>query len=321
LVAPVSPLIVASANASVGIAAGMAVLRGGGSALDAVVTTVREVEADPDDHSVGFGGLPNLLGEVELDASIMDGHTLATGAVAALKGYQEAIDLARIVMEELPHVLIVGSGAERLAREYGLTPRELLTPAAKAIWASRLDLADVHDPYRERMRALVGRLSRDPERPLDGHGTVNVIARDASGNLASGVSTSGWAWKFPGRVGDSPIIGAGNFADNRNGAAACTGRGEMAQRCCTAHSVVAFMRCGATLVEALRMAVSDLHQLEDPYRGEVNIVAVDRDGHHAAAATVPDRVYIAMTGEMTNYVTLDREYVPPPVPPAAAAER
>src|SRR4051794_16532071 len=115
-------------------------------------------------------------------------------------------------------------------------------------------------------------------RPLDGHGTVNVIATDTLGNIASGVSTSGWAWKFSGHVGDLPIIGTGNFADNRYGAAACTGRGEMAQRCCTAHSVVAFMRCGATLVEELRMAVSELHQLEDPYRSEVNFVAVDRDG-------------------------------------------
>jgi beta-aspartyl-peptidase (threonine type) len=308
----VSPLIAASSNARVGITSGMEILRGGGSALDAVAATVRLVEANPDDHSVGYSGLPNLLGEVELDASIMDGHTLASGAMAALTGYQDAIDLARLVMEQLPHVLVVGNGAERLAREFGFPRRDLLTAEARAIWRARLDPDEPETPYGARMRELAATLSRDPERPFDAHGTVNVIARDAAGNLASGVSTSGWAWKFPGRVGDSPIIGAGNYADNRFGAATCTGRGEMAQRCCTAHSVVMLMRCGASLEEALRSAAADLHMLEDPYRGEVNIVAVDRDGRHAAVSTAPGRTYIIMIETMTDCVELEREYVPPP---------
>jgi beta-aspartyl-peptidase (threonine type) len=305
-------LIAASSNARVGIAAGMDILRTGGAALDAVAATIRVVEANPDDHSVGFSGLPNLLGEVELDASIMDGRNLATGAVAALTGYQDAIDLARLVMDELPHVLVAGSGAARLASEFGFPRRDLLTPEARAIWQARLDPDETESAYGERMRELARQLSRDPERPLDAHGTVNVIARDAAGNLASGVSTSGWAWKFPGRVGDSPIVGAGNYADNRFGAATCTGRGEMTQRCCTAHSVVMFMRCGTSIDEALRLAAADLHQLEDPYRGEVNIVAVDRAGRHGAAATVPGKSYIVMTEGMSDYVELEREYVPPP---------
>src|SRR4051812_11545906 len=105
----------------------MTVLRSGGSAIDAVIAAIRQVEANPHDHSVGFGGLPNLLGEVELDASIMDGRTLASGAVAALQGHQNAIDLARVVMDQLPHVLVVGAGASRLATEAGIPPRELLT--------------------------------------------------------------------------------------------------------------------------------------------------------------------------------------------------
>ena len=141
------------------------------------------------------------------------------------------------------------------------------------------------------MRQLAGSLSRDPERPLESHGTVNVIARDREGNIASGVSTSGWAWKYPGRAGDSPIIGAGNYADQRFGAATCTGRGEMAQRCCTAHSVVTFMRFGLSLDAALRLATEDLHELDDPYWGEVNIVGMDRDGAHAAASNVPGKTY------------------------------
>jgi beta-aspartyl-peptidase (threonine type) len=162
------------------------------------------------------------------------------------------------------------------------------------------------------MRELAGRLSRDPERPHDAHGTVNVIARDAAGNLASGVSTSGWAWKFPGRVGDSPIIGAGNYVDNRWGAATCTGRGEMAQRCCTAHSVVTFMRCGMPLVDALGKAAEDLHELQDEYRSEVNIIGVDRAGHHSAVSTAPGKTYIAMSGAADDIVELERAFVPPP---------
>lgn len=286
---------------------GMALLRDGGSALDAVVETIRHVEANPDDHSVGFSGLPNLLGEVELDASIMDGRNLAAGAVAAMQGYQDAIDAARVVMESLPHVLIVGAGAGRLATEAGLTPRDLLTPESSAIWQSRIDGSDA---YSARMREVAGRMSRDPERPLDAHGTVNVIARDGQGNIASGVSTSGWAWKYPGRVGDSPIIGAGNYADQRYGAAACTGRGEMAQRCCTAHTVVSAMRFGCSLDDALRLAMSDLNALEDAFWGEVNIVAIDREGRHAAASNVAGKTYAVMMCTMPDPVELKRTYVP-----------
>ena len=307
-------LLVGSSNARVGFADGIAILRNGGSAIDAVVATIRRVEANPDDHSVGYSGLPNLRGDVELDASIMDGQTLASGAVAALKDHQDAIDLARVVMDTLPHVLIVGDGARLLAAETGMAKKHLLTAEATAIWRSRM-AADDADAYGRKMRELAGRMSRDPERPHDAHGTVNVIARDQQGNLATGVSTSGWAWKYPGRVGDSPIIGAGNYADNRWGAAACTGRGEMAQRLCTAHSVVTSMRFGLPLEDALGLAIQDLNTLEDPYRGEVNIIAIDRHGRHAAASTTPGRTYIAITEEMETFAELDRLHSPAPTAP------
>src|SRR5215212_10748353 len=306
-----SLLLVGSVNAHVGFHDAMAVLRSGGSAIDAIVAAIRQVEANPDDHSVGFSGLPNLDGDVELDASIMDGRTLATGAVAAVQGYQDAISLARVVMDVLPHVLVVGPGAGRLASEAGFRPHDLLTPEARVIWESPFTEAGTADAYREKMRELAGRLSRDPERPLDAHGTVNVIAQDAAGNLASGVSTSGWAWKFPGRVGDSPIIGAGNYVDNQWGAATCTGRGEMAQRCCTAHSVVSLMRCGMSLADALRSAAEDLHKLQDAFRSEVNIIGVDRDGRHSAVSTATGKTYIAMT-DADDIVELERAFVPPP---------
>ncbi len=303
-------LVVASSNGRIGLEAAIEILRDGGGAIDAVVAAIRPVEANPEDHSVGFGGLPNLLGEVELDASLMDGRTLAAGAVGALHGFQDAIVLARRVMEELPHVLVVGDGASRLAEEMGLPRRELLTPEAEQIWLRRLETTGgATDAYHTRVRDLVARLSRDPEAPDDRHGTVNVIARDTAGNVACGVSTSGWAWKYPGRLGDSPIIGAGNYADNRWGAAACTGRGEMAQRLCTAHSVVASMRAGNPVEAALAAAAHDLHALDDPYRSEVNILAIDRTGRRAAVSTEPGKSYVYMETGMDEPAEAERRYV------------
>jgi beta-aspartyl-peptidase (threonine type) len=295
-------IVVASANGSIGLPAAIEILRNGGTALDAVVAGARVVEANPEDHTVGYSGLPNMLGEVELDASVMEGRGLRAGAVGALKGYQDAADLARKVMETLPHVLIGGEGPAQLAAELGFEPKELLTPEAKAIWQKRIDDdADRDSSYLGRVRELVAASASDPDFADIGeppHGTVNFIARDRNGDLACAVSTSGWAWKYPGRMGDSPIIGAGNYADNRWGAAACTGRGEMAQRCLTAHSVVTFMRFGMSLDEALETAMNDLAHLDDPYKSEMNIVALDKDGNPGAASTAKDKTYALMTEDM-----------------------
>jgi beta-aspartyl-peptidase (threonine type) len=151
------------------------------------------------------------------------------------------------------------------------------------------------------------RLAVDPDRPNE---TVNLIAVDARGSLAAGVSTSGWAWKYPGRLGDSPVIGAGNYADNRYGAAACTGRGEMAMRLCTAHSVVMYLKMGMRLVDAGVQAMKELAYLVDPYFGRVSIVAVDARGNHAAFSNAPDATYVYMTESMETYVEAPRIHVP-----------
>ncbi|MBI3731991.1 MAG: N(4)-(beta-N-acetylglucosaminyl)-L-asparaginase [Chloroflexi bacterium] len=303
-------LLVGSANSQVGFAAGMKALRGGGSAVDAVEATICMVESNPDDHSVGYSGLPNILGEVELDASLMDGRTLEAGSVCAVHNYEHPISLARQVMQRLPHVLLAGPGAERLAKELGFEPRDLLTPEAQAIFEGK-----VPSRWRDTMLELVNRATRDPEMAAsykDYHGTVDVIAVDHKGNIASGVSTSGWAWKYPGRVGDSPIIGAGNYADNRYGACGCTGYGEMAMRCNTAHSVVLYMKMGMKLKAACREAMKDLRHLTVPLPPGMNLVAVDATEHHTALTTETERAvtYVYQTGKMAEPVVRPRAIVP-----------
>lgn len=310
------PIIISSHNGAFALPEALELLQSGGSAVDAVVLGCSRVEANPEDHTVGFSGLPNLLGEVELDASVMDGKGLRAGSIGALKGYQDAARLAQHVMESLPHVLIGGQGPMRLAQEFGLEATNLLTPEAEAIWKSRLDDdADRDVSYMTKMRDLVTMAAQDPEIAEQTgtgeppHGTVNFIAMDIHGNIATGVSTSGWAWKYPGRMGDSPVIGAGNYADNRWGAAACTGRGEMAQRCVTAHSVVTFMRFGMNLNDALQQAMLDLNALDDPFASEMNILAMDKDGNPGAASSNPEKEFAMMTPGMTEAEMRPRAYV------------
>lgn len=303
-------IVIASANGAVGIEQAMRVLKDGGSALDAVEAGIRPVEQNPEDHTVGYSGLRNLLGTVEVDASIMDGHTLQAGAVGAVRNCLHAISLARKVMEELPHVLLVGAGAERFAREMGFPETDLLTPEAKAIWREIFD-AKVPSVYEQRIAYLesirrYANLAADPERPNE---TVNFFAHDGRGNLATGVSTSGWAWKDPGRLGDSAVVGAGNYADNRYGAAACTGRGEMAMRVCTAHSVVTYLKMGMDLVAAGGKAIADLGYLVDPYFGRVSLIAMDAQGNHAGFSNAPDVTYVYLTDTMRTHAEVSRIHV------------
>jgi len=306
----VSWLLVGSDNAAIGFPSAAESLRGGGSATDAVLVAIRAVERNLDDHSVGVGGLPNLLGDVELDASIMEGKGLRAGAVGALRDHGDAIDIAHRVMQELPHAFLAGAGAGRFAWELGFPIEELSTDASRAIWARRATESGERASYFQRMRELVAETTSDPQFPEPPHGTVDVIAIDQTGAIVCGVSTSGWAWKYPGRLGDSPVIGAGNYADARYGAAACTGRGEMALRCCTAHSVVTFLRFGMGLIEALTLAAEDLRQLDDPFASEMNVVAATVEGRHAAVSTNPGKTYVWQSDVVDEVQTSSRVHVP-----------
>lgn len=310
------PLVVGSANARIGLPAAISALRSGRSAIDAAVAAVKCVEDNRDDHGVGTGGIPNVLGEVELDASVMDGRTLAAGAVAAVKGYRHPIEIARRIMETTPHVMLAGEGAELFAEQYGFERAELLTPEAEAIWRERIlggaptGSSLYADSYQMYMAVVHDWVKLLHDRIL---GTTNVIVRDAAGDIVSAVSTSGWGFKWPGRVGDSPIIGAGNYADNRFGAAACTGRGELAMRAATAYSIVRSMRDGAALDVALRRAMLDLRDFGDPFAQRVNVmnaVAMDRDGNVAAISTAADTFYVFQTLDMAEPEERPRACVP-----------
>lgn len=313
-------IVVASANGAIGMDAAWDVVAGGGTAIDAVEVGTRLVESNPDDHTVGYGGYPNVVGEVELDASIMEGTTRRAGAVGALRGYRHAVTVARAVMERLPHVLVVGDGAARLAAEVGLEREDLLTDEAARVWrdglTGKLPAGSLGARMRERMSTLTALadltdltgLAVDPE---DAAGTVNFLAIDGNGHIASAASTSGWAFKYPGRLGDSPIIGAGNYCDDRFGAAACTGFGELAIRASTARGVVAALAAGVPVEDACVDAMTELSTLGGP-AGDVvmNAIAIDRAGNHGAVTTRPAGAdYVVRTEGMTTHERLPRRIV------------
>lgn len=304
-----SAVLLASERGEVGLGEAMALLTGGGSAMDAVEVAVRAAEANLDDHYVGIGGLPNLLGDVELDASIMDGRTRAAGAVAAVRGYVHPISIARKVLEQLPqHLLLVGAGAERFAAETGCEAGQTLTESAKDLWRAGLTGPQVDNSageqhYRESVLArLHGQAGHDGP-----WGTVNVLALDRAGNLSVGVSTSGYPYKYPGRVGDSAVIGAGNYCDNRLGGAACTGRGEMAIRAGTARAVLTNVQQGADPVAACVAALLDAATLDDPYAAGLQALVLLPDGRHAGATTRPTGTYSVLTEQMQVPETVQRQ--------------
>ena len=303
-------VIIGSERSEAGIPAAMEILRIGGSALDAVERGLQLCEDNLADHYVGTGGLPNARGIVELDASIMVGSTRAFGAVAAVKDFPNPISIARAVLEKLPqHAFLVGEGAEAFADYLGFTRAELLTPEAKALWLAQLKTVPSEsiegentkattgdERYRMAALELVTRMS-----PHDGPwGTINIIAMDKSGEIVCGVSTSGYPYKHPGRVGDSAVPGAGNYSDIRYGAAACTGRGELALRSGTSRTVVENMRSGMTPEDACFAALQEARALPDDFRAELRCLALTPDGRHGGAAGMEGSTYTLMTENSTE---------------------
>jgi len=310
-----SPVIIGSERSEVGLPLGMDILRRGGSALDAVEATIRKCEDNLDDVFLGTGGLPNAQGVVELDASIMVGSTRAFGAIGAMKNYPNPISIARRVMEVLPqHCLLVGEGAELFAREQGFETADLLTDASRRRYREGLKPSPMSlegentvaqegdELYRLTALELVERLG-----PPEGmYGTVNIIALDMYGELVTGVSTSGYPWKYPGRVGDSSIPGCGNYADVRYGAAACTGRGELSMRVGGARSVVEGLKAGLSPVDACLVMLNEAGKLPDPYRAELRTLYLTPDGRHAAVAGQSTATYNVMNVESTGVECLPR---------------
>lgn len=266
------------------------ILASGGSVLDAVEQGVQVSEADPAVTSVGLGGRPNRDGVVELDAAIQDGTTLRAGGVAALQGVLHPISVARRVMERTPHVLLVGAGALEFARSEGFPEQDLLTPQARAAWEAER-ARQAREPAESPTPGTPDATSR-PTSPRaagpDDHDTIGLVALDATGSMAAACTTSGMAWKLPGRVGDSPIIGAGLYCDAQAGGAAATGVGEEVLRVCGSYQVVEFLRQGIEPQEAVQRVL--LRLLARHVGGNVpmvGFVALRADGAVGFASTTP----------------------------------
>ena len=245
LAAPSLPVVISSSNGMKATAKAMEILKSGGKPLDAVIAGVNIVEDDPNDTSVGYGGLPNEECEVELDASVMDGLSCRCGAVGGLKEIKNPSRVARMVMDRTDHIFLVGEGALKFAARMGFKRENLLTEESRRRWVE----------WRSKISASDAWLTEEQEGTAFGevikhYGTINCLAIDVNGNLAGTTTTSGLSWKIPGRVGDSPIIGAGLYVDNEVGAAGSTGRGEANIKVCGAHAVVELMRQGKSPEQA-----------------------------------------------------------------------
>ncbi len=293
-------ILVTNNEGTLGVPATVRLLSENAPALDAIEAGIRLIEADPSVRTVGRGGWPNLLGEVELDACVMDGTTLRTGAVGALKGFLHPVSIAREIMRRLPHELLVAEGAARFAQEIGADTAENLIEDSRRVWREWFDRALTPEQKHAWPDIPLAELCRHTIDPETGRDTTVFLAQDRHGAIASATSTSGWAWKYPGRLGDSPIIGAGSYADTRYGAAACTGAGEMTIRCCTSRSVVLYMKKGASVADAVLEAAEDMRALKTGLINRVTIHAIDTRGGHKVAAVNGDGANVYWLWEGTG---------------------
>lgn len=256
------------------------VLSRGGRALDAVEAGVQVPESDPKDMSVGYGGLPDRDGKVTLDACIMDEQG-NTGAVMFLEGIIHPIKVARLVMEKTPHVQLVGEGALQFALAQGFKVENLLTPESEKAWKEWLKTSK-YDPM------TIPKLLEKSNTPgqQNNHDTIGMLALDGKGDISGACTTSGMAFKMRGRVGDSPIIGAGLFVDNEIGAATATGVGEEVVRICGSHTVVELMRQGFSPEEACRKTVERIVKKRGDKARELQVgfIAINKKGTIGAYA-------------------------------------
>lgn len=285
----------------------MQILKAGGDTLDAVVAGVNIVEDDPDDTSVGYGGLPNEECEVELDASVMHGPSRRAGAVASIKNIKNPASVAKLVLERTSHILIVGEGAQKFALKHGFKKEDLLTDESRKAWLAwreSLNPKDNWGPnYHKPASASTRKISQTNLSPEDVRlqnwiaevlhwrptGTINCLAVNANNDISGVTTTSGLAWKIPGRVGDSPVIGAGLYVDNEVGAAGSTGLGEENIYTCGGHTVVEMMRQGKTPTEAAleackRIAARYGNNQQEFADIDLIFYAVNKKGEYGAAS-------------------------------------
>jgi N4-(beta-N-acetylglucosaminyl)-L-asparaginase len=277
------PAVVASANGIRGVARALEMMQSGADPLDAAIAGVNIQELDPEDTSVGLGGLPNADGVVQLDASCMHGPTKRAGAVGALEDIATPSLVAKAIMDYTDHIMLVGKDAKRFALEMGFKEQNLLTESTRQLWLRWRARHNPNDNWLD--------YDEDVEIAFT-TGTINMNAVNAAGDIGSVTTTSGLGWKIPGRVGDSPIIGAGQYCDNDVGAAGSTGRGEANIKVCGAFLTVEFMRQGMTPQQAClatlerAVAMTERRLLDDRGRPHFNLnfYAVNKAGETGGAA-------------------------------------
>ena len=300
------PVVIASGNGLEATAKAMELIQAGKDALEAVVEGVTIVENDPKENSVGYGGLPNEEGVVELDASVMHGPTGRGGAVASLQNIKNPAKVARTVMERTDHVLLVGAGALKFAKAHGFREEDLLTEAAREAWLKWKEKLSTQDDWLPPHDESTKDISQLLEQNKRHWGTINCNALDQKGNLSGCTTTSGLAFKIPGRVGDSPILGAGLWVDNDVGAAGSTGRGEANLLACSSVMVVEYMRQGKTPEASCLMAceriakqtkMRRLKDLQGRPNFDVHFYAINKRGQYGSAAIWSGGKFTVNTGE------------------------